>query len=250
MSIIALVLLFVASFVAGIINTIAGGGTFLIFPALLLTGLDPRAANITSTIALFPMQVGIGCAGRDMVSDGKQISFKTLFITSLIGGGIGALLLLVTPSDFFADLVPWLILAATAIFGYGSFVKKPTEIGAFHRVGKRGALLAQFAISVYGGYFGGGIGFLMLAALTLAGMSIRKAGHTKNILAVAMNTMAVLFFVFSPDVGWPQVGIEAFGSFLGGMLVGVKILRFVNERILRIAIVTMGMLLTFAMFIY
>jgi uncharacterized membrane protein YfcA len=145
--------------------------------------------------------------------------------------------------------VPWLILFATALFAYGSFIKKPDAPGVGHPVGRRGAIISQFLISIYGGYFGGGIGFLMLAALTLAGMSIRKAGATKNILAAAMNAAAVFIFLFSHDIGWIQVGIAVLGSLLGGMI-GVRCLHKINERILRIAVVAIGLVLTIAMFVY
>ena len=249
MSLLSIIILFVANFCAGIMNTIAGGGSFLTFPSLLFSGLDPRAANITSTLALFPMQVSSGYAGRQMAGGTAQLSFKLLCIISLIGGIIGALLLLMTPPAFFARMVPWLIMFATAIFAYGSFIKKPGQLAAEYSVGKKGSMLAQFAISIYGGYFGGGIGFLMLAALTLAGMNIRKAGATKNILAGVMNASAVFIFLFSHNIGWIQVGIGAVASIIGGLL-GVRMLHVVNERILRIVVVVIGSALTIFMFIY
>jgi uncharacterized membrane protein YfcA len=250
MSALAIIVLFAANFAAGIMNTIAGGGSFLTFPSLLFSGLDPRAANITSTLALFPMQVSSGYAGRQMAGGTQQLSFKVLIVISLIGGIIGALLLLITPPAFFAKLVPWLIMLATAIFAYGSFVKKPGDLAAeYKHMGKTGSMVAQFGISIYGGYFGGGIGFLMLAALTLAGMHIRKAGATKNILAAVMNASAVFIFLFSHDIGWLQVGIGAAASILGGLL-GVRMLRVVNERILRITVVVIGSALTLFMFMY
>jgi uncharacterized membrane protein YfcA len=249
MTLLSAIVLFAAGLAAGVINSIAGGGTFLTFPALMLTGLDARAANITSTIALFPMQIGTGYAGRTMAGDAPQISFKALLVTSLMGGIVGAILLVLTPSGFFAHLAPWLMMFATVVFAYGSFLKKPGDLSHAHRLSRNGAIFCQFWISVYGGYFGGGIGFLMLAALTLAGMAIRKAGATKNILAAAMNAASVLIFVFSHDVGWAQVGIAGAASFLGGMA-GVRMLHHVNERLLRLIVVLIGLALTAAMFIY
>lgn len=120
-----LILLFVASFLAGGMNALAGGGSFITFPALLLTGLDPRAANITSTIALFPGQVTSGLAGRAYVTGIGRMPFVGLATISLGGGAVGALLLLATPPDFFAKLVPYLVLFATAAFAWGSFLHKP-----------------------------------------------------------------------------------------------------------------------------
>lgn len=249
MTLLSVSLLLGASFAAGIINTIAGGGSFLTFPALLFSGLDPRAANITSTLFLFPMQVSTGYAGRSMAGGTEQLSFRALVVISFIGGILGAILLLMTPPTLFARLVPWLILFATLLFTYGSFFHKPTPLGTEQSIGKTGSAITQMGISIYGGYFGGGIGFLMLAALTLAGMQIRKAGATKNILAAIMNAAAVFIFLFSHDIGWPQVALGAVASVLGG-LIGVRILRYVNERILRVAVVVMGFILTAAMFAY
>ena len=171
-----LVVLFIASCWAGVQNAIAGGGSFITLPFLMLSGMDARAANITSTIALFPAQVVTGITARQHVSGASGLSLKALLIISLIGGALGAVLLLVTPSSFFAALVPWLVLFATAVFAYGSFV--PRKPGSASHLGANGAAVVQFLISIYGGYFGGGIGFLMLAALSAGGLAIRAAGST------------------------------------------------------------------------
>lgn len=243
---ITFVVLFVAAFWAGIQNALAGGGSFLTFPALLLTGLDARAANITSTVALFPGQVATGFAGRKNVADLPQLSFKVLFITSLVGGVLGAFLLLATPVSIFEFLVPWLVLFATLVFLWGSFFRK-TQQDSSH-LGPRGALLAQFVISIYGGYFGGGIGILMLAALTIAGMNVRTAGATKNVLAGVMNASAVFIFVFSSDVAWTQVLVASIASIAGGQ-VGAFALQRVNEKILRICIIILGFVLTVGLFV-
>ena len=109
-------ILFLASAWAGIQNALAGGGSFITLPSLMLTGMDARAANITSTVALFPAQVATGWTGRKNVEGAAGLSFRALVIISLIGGALGAILLLVTPASFFARLVPWLVLFATAVF--------------------------------------------------------------------------------------------------------------------------------------
>lgn len=242
--------LFAVSFAAGIVNTIAGGGSFLTFPALMLTGLDARAANITSCIGLFPMQVGSGYAGRSLAHDTPHLSFKALCGISLVGGLIGAALLLLTPSHIFAKLVPWFVLFATALFAWGSFRKPgPVAREAKPKSGTLKAALAQFAISIYGGYYGAGIGFLMLAALTVAGMPIRKAGGTKNILAAVMNASAFMVFLFSKDIAWIEAGVVAAGSTLGSLAVGMHLLHKVNERYLRAGIIGVGAMLTIWLFL-
>src|SRR5271154_4271190 len=139
-----LVVLFFASLWEGVQNALAGGGSFITLPALMLTGMDARAANITSTIALFPAQIAMGWTGRKNVSGAAGLSFTVLVGVSLVCGALGAGLLLVTPPSFFARLVPWLVLFATALFAWGSFGPKRENAGNLNRWA---ALAAQFGIS-------------------------------------------------------------------------------------------------------
>jgi uncharacterized membrane protein YfcA len=240
------VLLFLGGIWAGAQNALAGGGSFVTLAILVLAGLDPRAANITSTIALFPGQVSTGYAGRRMASGAERLSFRALFVISLAGGVVGALLLLATPPTFFAGLVPWLVLFATAVFGWGSFVRSvPKEALP---LGPGPAAAAQCLIAIYGGYFGGGIGFLMLAALTIAGLPVRPASATKNVLAATMNASAVAIFVFSPDVHWGEAAVLGLGAIAGGLF-GASLLTRVNEQWLRIGIVVLGAALSVGLFL-
>jgi uncharacterized membrane protein YfcA len=241
------IVLVIASFAAGAMNALAGGGSFLTFPALLYAGLDARAANITSTIALFPQQVTTGLAGRAMVAGAAGLSFAALFWISLIGGGLGALLLLATPSHIFARLVPYLVLFATVVFAWGSFLRRPGA-PAVARLGRRDAMTIQFLIAIYGGYFGGGIGILMLAALTAAGQAIRAAGASKNVLAGVMNAGAVAIFLAEAHVAWRLVLHVAIAAIIGGQA-GVYVLKRVNERLLRAGVVIIGLALTIGLFI-
>lgn len=239
-------MIFAAGIWAGLQNSLAGGGSFVTLPALILAGLSPLAANITSTIALFPGQVTSGLAGRKLVSGAGTLSFKMLFIVSLAGGILGALLLLNTPSSVFARIVPWLVLFGTSVFAWGSFFRKTNETST--HIGPWAAAIAQFCIAIYGGYFGGGIGFLMMAALTMAGLATRAAGATKNALAGVMNASAVALFVFSPEVHWQQALVLGIGAILGGLM-GSWALHRVNEKVLRGVIVTIGVLLTIGLFV-
>lgn len=239
-------LIFIAGLWAGLQNSLAGGGSFITLPVLILTGMTPLAANITSTVALFPGQVTAGLAGRRLVSGAGAFPFWGLLVVSIIGGAVGGLLLLNTPSSVFSHLVPWLVLFATGVFAWGSFLRKPGDT-AVH-LGTVGTAMTQFVIAIYGGYFGGGIGFLMMAALTMAGLTIRQAGATKNALAGVMNASAVVLFVTSPQVHWQQAIVLGAGAVIGG-LVGSAALHRINERVLRIAIVCIGICLTIGLFL-
>jgi uncharacterized membrane protein YfcA len=238
--------LLVAGVWAGMQNALAGGGSFVTLPALILSGMSPLAANITSTVALFPGQVTTGWAGRRLVTGVGRLSFGALFGLSVLGGALGGLLLLNTPPNVFEGLVPWLVLFATIVFAWGSFVRMPGA--AQLKVGPLGVGIAQFAIAVYGGYFGGGIGFMMMAALTMAGVPTRNAGGTKNALAGVMNAAAVALFVTSPQVHWRAAIALGTGAIAGGLL-GAWALRRVNERALRVVVVCIGVALTVALFV-
>ena len=235
-----------AAFAAGVQNALAGGGSFLTFPALLVFGMDARAANITSTVALFPGQIATSLAGRAHVAGTAGLSFRKLALISLVGGVVGALLLLATPASFFERLVPFLVLFATAVFAWGSFFRRSGEASV--RLRPAGAAAAQFGIAIYGGYFGGGIGMLMLAALTLAGLQVRTANATKNALAALMNASAVLIFAFSPAVHWRAALAVSAGAIAGGQ-VGAWVMLRVNEKALRLGVVAIGALLTIGLFI-
>lgn len=243
-----------AGFWAGLQNALAGGGSFVTLPVLIFSGMSPLAANITSTIALFPGQVSSGYAGRKLVSGAGKLSFRALFVVSLAGGAVGALLLLSTPSSVFTALVPWLVLFATIVFAWGSFLRKPAPPAASDSaptvapLSAKGAAAIQFAIAIYGGYFGGGIGFLMLAALTVAGLPTRNAGATKNALAGIINASAMAMLVTSSQVHWAQAIALGAGAIAGG-LCGSWALRRVNEKLLRAMIVAIGVALTIGLFL-
>ena len=246
---VALILLALASFIAGAQNALAGGGSFLVFPALLFAGLNPLAANITSTIALFPGQVTTSLAGRSLVEGAAGLSIRMLCAISLVGGGIGAVLLLATPVSIFTHLVPYLVLFATAVFAWGSFAAKKRAEDEPAHITPRAAMVSQMLIAIYGGYFGGGIGILMLAALTAAGLSVRHAGATKNMLAGVINVAAVVIFIVQTHVQWYIVLLVAVCAILGGQL-GVYMLRRINETVLRVSITAIGILLTIGLFLH
>jgi hypothetical protein len=244
-SVLTLLVLLGAGLWAGIQNALAGGGSFVTLPALILSGMDARAANITSTLALFPGQVVTGYANRKLAQGSEGLSLRALMLISLAGGVAGAALLLLTPSSVFEKMVPWLVLAATLMFAWGGR-RKPAASGP--ALSPRVAGAVQFFIAVYGGYFGGGIGFLMLAALTLAGLEVLSAAATKNVLAAVMNASAVLIFLFSGEVRWLS-GVALSAGAVAGGLAGAWLLPRAPAKVLRAGVIALGVALTVGLFL-
>ncbi|TRW16963.1 sulfite exporter TauE/SafE family protein [Glacieibacterium frigidum] len=239
-------LLFAAGIWAGAQNALAGGGSFITLPALILSGLDPKLANITSTVALFPGQVTTGWAGRSLVAGAERLSFRALAIISLVGGIAGAFLLLRTPSSVFAAMVPWLVLAATCLFAWSSFGPKP-KVEPVPPPAWVSALI-QGVIAVYSGFFGGGAGIVTLAALTLARMPVRNAGGTKNVLVAISNIAAALVFAFTAAIAWDKALAIGLGSMIGGYA-GAQGLRRLPAGVLKAGVVVIGAALTVALFV-
>ena len=228
---------------AGAQNALAGGGSFITLPALMATGLDARVANLSSTVALFPGQITTALANRKLVSGIGGVGFGWLLGASLLGGVVGALLLLATPSDVFRRLLPWLVLTATLLFARGAF-GRPLEAKALAPTPLKAG---QLLVGIYGGYFGGGIGFLMLALFTLAGSAVRVAQANKNALAAAMNLAGAAVFMLSGEVAWESALALGAGSILGGWL-GAHAIRHVPDKALKASVVAIGLLLTAGLF--
>ena len=236
------IVLTVAAFLGGALNALAGGGSLVTFPALLFAGLNPIDANATSVVALFPGTFSSVWAYRRSILGITEVSVTGFVILSLLGGLVGALLLLFTPTSVFAGLVPWLVLFATIVFAVGNFA--PLEVIRRLKVGPRGALVVHFIISIYGGYFGGGIGFLMLAALTLFGMrDINAMNGLKMALVGVMTVTATVAFVIADVVRWPEAFPMLVASVVGGY-VAAKGAQRLDQRLIKGFVVVLGAGLT------
>ncbi len=219
-------LLFLAALVAGAVNSVAGGGTLLTFPALL-AALGPGhavVANATSTVALVPGSLSAFWGYRGEMERGTaRRDLLWLGLPSLLGGAAGAFLLLHTPDKAFARLVPWLILGATGLFmlqGALGRRAQQSEDAARDPAARRGlawVMAFQFFVAVYGGFFGAGIGILMLAALGFVGLSnIHRMNGLKNYAAVCINGVAALTFIVGRKVSWPLALLMMVGAIAGG----------------------------------
>jgi len=243
-----LLLLFAAGVITGVMNAVAGGGRFVAFPALLLIGIPAIAANVTTTVATVPGQFASVWAYRHDIRAATKFDVRLLLAVSVAGGLLGAAILLETPSAVFAGVLPWLMLLATAIFVFGNFAPK-TVLQRF-TIGTRGVLVAQFAIAIYGGYFGAGIGFMMLAALTLYGMrDIHAMNGLKLVLALCMTLVSSAAFVYAGKVYWTEALIMCVATLIGGYggALGAKQVR---PELIKVFIALLGASLTAYFFIH
>ena len=239
------VLAFLAAFAAGAINSVAGGGTLVSFPALVGLGLPSITANATSTVAIWPGSLG-GMLGFRRDLEGMPTRMYVLVVPSLVGGIVGAMLLKLTPASVFDRLVPLLIFFATCLFMAQDAVQRLLRIGSASTSSRgwfAGALAFQLAVGVYGGYFGAGLGIMMLAALSIIGLSdIHQMNGLKNLLALCVNGVAALYFVWNGMVYWPDVVVMAIGAIAGGVG-GAGVARRLGRPAVRRIVIAVGLVM-------
>lgn len=237
------------------INSIAGGGTLATFPSLVALGLDPKLANTTSTVALWPASLAATWGYRDFM-EGTRIYLFRLGIPCLAGGAAGALLLLLTPGPLFTKVVPWLILFATALFMAQEAVTRllPTapqwrsvEVEGLHCTPRQRwwivAVGSQFLVGVYAGYFGAGASILTLVTLGLLGIAdIHRANGIKNYLGLCMNGVATAAFIICNVVSWPHVGAMAMGGMAGAFL-SARAARHLGHGFVRGTVIVTGLVI-------
>jgi uncharacterized membrane protein YfcA len=241
------VVVFASAFLGGMMNSVAGGGTLVTFPALVWIGVDPIQANVTSTVSLWPGSLGAMYGFRRELGDSRRW-MALLAPVSVAGGLVGAFLLLRTPSRVFGSIVPYLILFATILFALQEPITRKLrparEVDSRRAVDKSWwiwAMLFQFAVAVYGGYFGAGIGILMLAALGLLGLTdIHQMNGLKNFFAVCINLVAAIYFVARGSVDWPYVGVMMAGAIAGGYG-GAGLARRLGRPFVRRAVIVIGL---------
>ncbi len=242
-------LVFFAAAVAGVINSVAGGGTLVSFPTLVWLGVPSIQANATNTLALWPGSIGSVWGYRRELR-GTDPRVWALVLPSIIGGLAGAILLYRTPTALFDRLVPWLILFATVLFMAQEPLQRRFNLTAMHEARSHWlswTMFFQLLVGVYGGYFGAGIGILMLAALSIMGHTdIHQMNGVKNLLAICINGVAAVYFVFSGLVLWQDAAVMAVGAIAGG-IGGTDLARRLGRTAVRHAVIAIGFAMALSM---
>lgn len=241
------VLLIAAAFAAGALNSVAGGGSFLTFPSLVFAGIPAVVANASNTVAIFPASIASAIAYKEDIERLNEKQLKWWLFVSLVGGAAGAGLLLSTSDKTFRLIAPWLLLFASLLFAFGNQVSLALR-GRLHS-SQPLILLLLFPIAVYGGYFGGGIGIMFLAALRLYGFTdIHGMNGIKTILAGALNAIAALIFISAHQVWWRPTLIMMVAAIAGGY-VGPLVARKISPGLIRALVIAVGLVMT-AYFFY
>lgn len=235
-------LLFVAGVAGGIVNAIAGGATLITFPAMLAAGLPAVVANASNALAVTPGHLFAALADRRRLPPiGRDVTIA--IVVAFAGGAIGAVLLLTTPERLFVLLVPALIALATLMFAFGRRVQAALP----HSEGTGGARMRyalMLPVTSYGGYFGAGLGVMLLAVLTITGREdIRTANALKNVLATATSLATIAIFIAQGFIRWPETLVMLTGAVAGGLL-GGKLIAVLPAAIVRALVITLGVAMT------
>ena len=242
--------MFFAGAVGGALNSVAGGGSFIAFPALLFTGVPPIPANATNTIALWTGQAASGGAYRSRLDVPRRVLIP-LIAASVAGGLAGAFLLLKTPAQTFMRVLPWLTLGATLLFAFGRRLAAGRLSVIEHDASSTAlaaATLFQLAVAVYGGYFGGGMGIVMLAMLATLGMTdIHSMNALKSVMGFVINGIAVIAFVVWRAIYWEKGVVTILGAIAGGYL-GAHYAQKLPQSWIRVFVVVVGTAMTIYFF--
>jgi uncharacterized membrane protein YfcA len=244
--------LFLAAMLGGALNAVAGGGSFIAFPALLFSGVPPVPANATNTVALWTGLVFSGGAFRSHLNVRMRV-ILALLIVSVLGGIFGAILLIRTPAHTFLRVLPWLMLSATLLFIFGRGIRRAAQaVPESYEANTRAILFASFfqlLVAIYGGYFGGGMGIVILAMLTAFGMAnIHAMNALKTVLSSATNGVAVIVFIFAHAVYWPQALVMIGGAAVGGYF-GARYSLRLPQAFVRAFVIAIGTGMTIYFFI-
>jgi uncharacterized membrane protein YfcA len=254
MTFLQVLILFIAAILGGTLNSVAGGGSFITLPTLIFTGVLPINANATSTVALWPGSLASVGAYRQELVKQKRSLVILLSGTSLIGGILGAELLLNTSQSTFVKLLPYLLLVATVLFALSGPVtarlrERSTQGSSLSWLTMVGICFLQLVIAIYGGYFGGGVSILMLATLGLMGMeNIHEMNAMKTLLNAFINGVALVLFIIKGIVAWPEAIVMIIGAIIGGYG-GAYFARKLDPRLIRWFVIGVGVVMTIYFFV-
>ncbi|MGB6240919.1 MAG: sulfite exporter TauE/SafE family protein [Castellaniella sp.] len=236
-----------AGALAGAMNALAGGGSFVSLPALIVAGVPPVLANTSSTVALYPGSAASAWAYRDSLGGVGDVPLRKLFLVTLLGGSAGALLLLLTPSRAFDVILPWLLLAATVALGFGRRIGEWVRMRC--RVHPAVVISLQFFLGIYGGYFGGAVGIMMVAVWGLLGShDLKRMSGPRVLMVMVANTMAVMIFISAGAVQWRETLVMLVTASLGGYL-GAELGKRIPGPIIRVGTLTLTVFITVTFFI-
>ena len=235
-----LAFLLAAGLVSGAVNAVAGGGSLLVFPALLAVGFPPLAANVTNSVAQWPGYLGVVAGARhELPGQGRRLLLTSS--VAVFGAGIGCVLLLALPGSVFDAVVPVLVLLASALLAVQPQIKRWIGTPAAGHPDRNTVLLpAIFLAAIYGGYFGGALGVILIVTLSLcAGDELKRLNATKGVLSLVIATVTVVVFALRAPVDWTAVALLAPTTLVGGYL-GARLARRLPENVLRVAVVLLG----------
>ncbi|WP_299739706.1 sulfite exporter TauE/SafE family protein [uncultured Roseobacter sp.] len=240
----------VAGFLCGALNAIAGGGTFVTLPVLIWIGIPPVVANATATTMAVPGYIASAWAYRHDIRAEGALRLGTIIMIAAVGGVLGAALLIVTSSDAFLALVPWLLLVATLLFAFAPQIQKLSEGGKIGLHTKTTAITLLFLVTTYGGYFNGGLGIIMLAALALQGYrDIHGMNGIKNLLASILSMLSLVTFMTADLIAWDAAIPMAVANMCGAYATSKFVRRMTRIDILRGVIIAIGASMTVIFFV-
>ena len=246
----SLAVLTLAGLLAGGLNAVAGGGTFLSFPALVWLGLPPIMANATATLTAMPGYIGSAWAYRHDVAAEGTLRLRVIILAAIVGGLAGAALLLVTPGEAFVGIVPWLLLAATCLFAAGPRLLAAARTRGSAAAGPLVSAAAILAVSVYGGYFNGGLGIMLLAVLGFVGFTnLHEMNGLKNLLSAILSLVSVATYATAGLIAWDSALVLALATTIGGYFGARQARRIQRTGLLRAGIVTVGAIMSVVFFI-
>ena len=226
-------------------NSVAGGGSFVSFPALVFAGVPPISANATNNAAMWVGVIGSARGYREEVAEHRHLLLSVVAV-SIAGSLIGACLLLLTPQALFTRMIPWLLLFATVVFAISPWLRRAPQAEAGHATWQ---VVVQFFVAIYGGYFGAGMGILMLAVLAFSGLPNFNAQNAiKNVLSVSINGVALIPFIAARIVDWRFALPMAAIALLGGYF-GARFFRRVPQRVARSIVIAIGCVMTIVFFV-